>query len=237
MDLCLLVCGLVLAGSALAADHVETPLVTADPAADIADVYLWRPDQSANRIALGLTFGGRSVATAGGVRIDGRTMFCDRNVLYIFNIDNNADGNLDATADIQVFVRVARNAAGQCGFRFENIPGTGGRVLIGREGQVVTDSVSGLRAFAGLVEDPFVFDTVGFSGMPAGSISLINSINTDPPQDTSPFLIRNVDGFAGRNISGFMFEMDLDSLAGGNATANPTIQVWHDTYRFAGTTP
>src|ERR1051325_506809 len=48
----------------LAADHVETPTVTADPAADIADVYIFRPDQSTNRLVAGITFAGRSAAIA-----------------------------------------------------------------------------------------------------------------------------------------------------------------------------
>lgn len=234
------------AGAVLAADHVETPLVTADPAGDIADVYLWRPDPAVNKIALAMTFGGRSALTAGGVRIDGPSMFCDRNVVYVFNIDNSADGNLDALPDIQVIARLARNASGECAFRFENVPGAGGRVISAREGQIATDNASGLRGFAGLVEDPFFFDTIGFAGTnaqylqnsPAGGVSLITSINTDPPQDSSPFSIRStVDGFAARNISGIIFEMDLATVTGGNAVADPTIQVWGETRRFAGTTP
>lgn len=219
---------LLLALPAFTADHVETPTVTADPAGDMADVYLWRPDQAAGKIALGMTFAGRSAATAGGVRIDGPVMRCDRNILYVWNIDNNADGNLDTTPDIRVFARLARNANDQCGVRFENIPGTGGRVLVGREGQIITDS-SGLRAFAGLVEDPFFFDTVGFG-------ETLASFASDGPN--GEIRIRNDrDGFAGRNISGIIFEMDLAAVTGGNPAANPVIQVWGETLRFPGTQP
>lgn len=241
-----LLLGTGFAGVAWAADHVETPLVTADPPGDIADVYLWRPDPGLNKLALGMTFGGRSKLTAGGVRIDGPTMFCDRNVVYVFNIDNNADGNLDSLPDIQVVARLARNGNGQCGVQIENIPGTGGRLLSAREGQIATDANSSLRAYAGLVEDPFFFDTIGFAGTttqyasdPGGiGVSLIDSINTAPAQDSSPFSIRNtVDGFAGRNISAIIFEMDLAAVTGGNPAANPTIQVWGETRRFPGTTP
>lgn len=209
----------------LAADHVETPTVTADPAADIADVYLFRPDQAQNRLVLAMTFGGRSAATAGGVRIDGPLMFCDRDVLYVFNIDNNSDGNLDGQPDIQVLGRLARNGNDQCGLRLENVPGAGGRMLVGREGTTITDTGSGLRAYAGLVEDPFFFDTVGFA----------ETLATFPPDgQTGEIRIRNDrDGFAGRNISAIVFEMDLASVTGGS----PTIQVTGATYRFPGSAP
>lgn len=234
------------AGPAWSADHVETPRVTADPPADIADVYFWRPSQAETKLALGVTFGGRSAATAGGVRIDGPTMFCDRNVLYVFNIDNTNDNRTEA--NIQVLARLARNGDGQCGYQLQNVPGTGGRSIIGREGQIATDGASGLRGFAGLVEDPFFFDTCGFN-------ALVSTVNLDPPLDSNPIgdpsvtgcptfppasgapalrgIRNNFDGFFGRNLSGIIFEMDLSATSG----SNPIIQVWGETYRFPGTAP
>ena len=139
-----------------AADHAETPTVTADPAADIADVFIFRPDQASPRVVVAMTFAGRPVSAAGGVRIDGPVMRCDPNVLYEFNIDNNSDGKLDAQANIRVLARLARNLNGQCGVKIENVPGMSGPIM-GREGAVLTDSASGLRAFAGLIDDPFFF--------------------------------------------------------------------------------
>lgn len=237
-------CGAGLAGSALAADHAESPLVTADPAADIADVYIFRPDPALPILVAAMTFAGRPCTAAGAAcgtnaggmaavggtnRIDATVMRCDPNVLYAFNIDNNADGNLDATPDIRVFARLARNGNGQCGVQIENVPGLGGRLISGREGTIITDSASGLRAFAGLIEDPFVFDTPGF-GMTLASLA------TPGPNGTIAFSNQR-DGFGGRNISVIVFEMNLDALAGGDAAASPTVQFWGDTFRFPGTQP
>ena len=211
-----------------AADHAESPTVTADPAADIADVFFFRPNQGMNRLVAGISFAGRPSTAAGGVRIDGPTLRCDPNVLYVFNIDNNADGTLDARPDIRVFARLARNGNGQCGVQLEGIPGTGGRLIAGRTDAILMDASSGLRVFAGLVEDPFFFDSQGFgetlaSFAGAGQSGTINFQNT---RDT----------FGGRNLSAIAFEMDLTAALGGSATG-AVLQFWGDTYRFPGTQP
>ncbi|MGH8430498.1 MAG: hypothetical protein ACREUF_08855, partial [Solimonas sp.] len=94
--------------TAWAADHAESPAVTADPAADIADVFIFRPDQNQNQVVVAVSFAGRPCTAPGSTcgpnsggtgpvggtnRIDATTLRCDRNVLYVFNIDNNSDGN------------------------------------------------------------------------------------------------------------------------------------------------
>lgn len=214
--------------NAFGADHAETPTVTADPAADIADVFVFRPNPAMNRLVAAVSFSGRPSTAAGGQRIDGPTLRCDRNVLYVFNIDNNADGNLDATPDIRVLARLARNGNGQCGVELEGIPGTGGRVISGRTDAILTDDASGLRAFAGLVEDPFFFDSQGFGEMLA-SFAAAGQSGTIPFMNTR-------DTFGGRNLSAIVFEMELTAALGGNATG-PVLQFWGDTYRFPGTQP
>lgn len=212
---------------ALAADHAESPTVTADPAADIADVFIFRPDQSSNRLVAAVTFAGRPTTAGNGVRIDGPVMRCDRNVLYVFNIDHRGDGNLDSRADLKVLARLARNGNGQCGVQIEGIPGAGGRLLVGREGSLITDSISGLRAFAGLVEDPFFFDSLGFT----------ETLGTFAAEGQSGQLRfrSDRDTFGGRNLSVIVFEMDLAAAIGGNA--GPDLRFWGDTFRFPGTEP
>jgi hypothetical protein len=227
---CLGTCSL----AATAADHAESPTVTADPAADIADVFFFRPSQGENRIVAAISFAGRpAVAPApdGSVRprIDGPTLRCDPNVLYVINIDNNADGNLDSRPDVRVLARLARNGNGQCGVQVENIPGAAA-VVSGRTDTVLTDSGSGLRVFAGLVEDPFFFDSIGFG-------ETLATFGT-PDTPTGELRITNTrDTFGGRNLSAIVFEMALAPAAGGDPTANPVLQMWGETLRFPGTQP
>ena len=214
--------------AALAADHAESPTVTADPAADIADVFIFRPDPALPKLVAAISFAGRPSTAAGGVRIDGPVMRCDPNVLYVFNIDNNADGTLDARPDIRVLARLARNGNGQCGVQLEGIPGLGGRILSGRSDVILMDSGSGLRAFAGLVEDPFFFDSMGF-GETLASFAGAGQSGTIGFQSTR-------DTFGGRNLSVIVFEMDLTSALGGIGTGS-VLKFWGDTYRFPGTQP
>lgn len=214
---------------AAAADHAESPTVTADPAADIADVFIFRPSQAENRLVAAITFAGRPTTAGGGVRIDGPTLRCDRNVLYVFNIDNNADGNFDTEADVRVLARLGRNGNDQCGVRIENVPGVSGGVLSGRADTVITDAASGLRAYAGLVEDPFFFDSMGLGETLASFAA--------PGASGEIRFMSSRDTFGGRNLSVIVFEMDLAAATGGNPTANPVIQFWGDTFRFPGTQP
>jgi len=231
---------------AYAADHAESPTVTADPAADIADVFIFRPDQSVPKLVVGLSFAGRpAVADGSRPRIDGPTIRCDRNVLYVFNIDNNADGNLDTTADIKVLARLGRNGNDQCGLQIEGLPGAAA-VVSGATGTVQTDA-SGLRFFAGLVEDPFFFDSIGFGETlstfaadgPSGELRFntqrdaFNGDRSAPP----PAPAGTVTKGPGHNLSAIVFEMDLSAVTGGDPVANPVIQVWADTFRFPGTQP
>lgn len=238
-------------GAAVAADHAESPQVTADPAADIADVFIFRSPTDASRLVAAMTFAGRPCTAPGGVcgsnannpvvagvssnptgpvggvgRIDAPLMRCDRNVLYVFNFAIGTGAlPADGSAPVQVFARLARNGDEQCGLRIENVPGAGGRALVGREGAIIQDS-GGLRAFAGLVEDSFVFDTPGF-------VQTLNSLN---PADGAPGTIgfsNTRDGFGGRNLSAIVFEIDQQALTVGE----PIVRFWGETFRFPGTTP
>src|SRR5687767_7931551 len=147
----------------MSADHAESPGADADPAADLADVFIFpSPETPTTKMVGAITFGGRPAPRS---RIDG-SFYCDRNVLYTLNIDRaDAAGAFDNIPDIQVFVRFARNGFGTCGARLENVPGAGG-TFQGPVGEVFT-STGGMRAFAGLRNDTFFFDAEGYAALVA----------------------------------------------------------------------
>jgi Domain of unknown function (DUF4331) len=227
---------LFVAGAALAsfavmsADHGESPGTDADPAADIADIFIFPSPESATKLVGAITFGGRPAPRS---RIDG-SFYCDPDILYTYNIDRaDAAGNFDSVPDVQVYARLGKKSStGQCGLQLENVPGAGETFSGAIEGVFV--SKGGTKAFAGLRNDPFFFDFEGFS-------TLLNTFAT-PGQNgdlvTAFRLTGNQprrDSFAGRNASAIVFEMDLDTVAPKGANGvRPKLRVWVTTGRLAG---
>jgi hypothetical protein len=213
----------------LSADHADAPGTSADFAADIADVFLFPSPESATKLVAAITFGGRPAPRS---RIDG-TFYCDPDVLYTFNIDRaDAVGSFDSLPDVQIYARFGKNGQGQCGLRLENVPGAGGTFSGPIEQIFFTNS--GIRAFAGLRNDPFFFDFEGF-------VALLGTFAT-PGQNgdlVSAFRLAGNqprrDSFVGRNASAIVFEIDLDAVApkggGGN---RPKLRAWATTGRIAG---
>ena len=210
----------------LAADHAESPGATRDAAADIADVFIFPSPESASKLVLAMTFGG---GPAPRVRVDGR-FYCDPDILYTFAIDRaDATGAFDSIPDVRIYARLGRNAAGQCGLQLENVPGAGG-TFSGPIEQVIATS-SGLKAFAGLRNDPFFFDAQGQAALfatfaaPGQNGDLISAfgIGTRARRDS----------FAGRNVSAIVFDMNLDVVAPRSSNGSrPQLRAWGTTSRL-----
>lgn len=210
-----------------AADHAESPGADADPAADLADVFLFLSPENPRRLVASLTFGGRSAPRS---RID-TAFYCDPRVIYVLNIERaNAAGAFTNVPTTKVVARFGKSDTGRCGLQLENVPGGGG-TFSGPTETVIT-STTGLRAFAGLRNDPFFFDAEGYNGMvaafdtaaPAGGY-LVNSfgLGQRPRRDS----------FANRNVSAIVFEIDIDVLAPLAGNSRPKIQAWATTARRA----
>ena len=211
---------------AMAADHAESPGATRDPAADIADIFVFPSTESSSRLVLAVTFGG---APAPRTRVDG-IFYCDPDVLYTFLIDRaDATGAFDSIPDVQIHARLARNSAGRCGLQLENVPGAGG-TFSGPVEQVFASS-GGTKAFAGLRNDPFFFDAQGLAALFAsfatpgqnGNLATAFGIGTRPRRDS----------FAFRKVSAIVFEMQLDAVAPRAANGSrPQLRVWGTTSRL-----
>lgn len=216
----------LLGGAATAADHAESPGADADPAGDLADVFIFISPENPRRMVGSITFGGRPLPRS---RID-TAFYCDPRVIYVLNIERaNAAGAFTNVPTTRVVARFGRSVTtGRCGVQLENIPGAGGTFSGATEG--VFTSSTGLRAFAGLRNDPFFFDAEGFNGMiaafanpapPGGYVVNSFGLGTRPRRDS----------FANRNVSAIVFEMDIDALAPAVNGRRPKIQVWSTTAR------
>jgi len=226
---------LIMAGAALVsftvmpADHAESPGADADPAADLADIFLFPSPESASKLVAAITFGGRAAPRS---RIDG-SFYCDPDVLYTFNIDRaDASGNFDSIPDVQIYARFGKNIAGKCGLQLENVPGAGG--TFSGDVEKVFTSNSGIKAFAGLRNDPFFFDAEGLTALlntfaaPGQNGDLVTAFRLAGNQARR-------DSFAFRNVSAIVFEIDLDAVAPKAANGiRPKLRVWSTTGRFGG---
>ncbi len=221
---------LALAASAvvMSADHAESPGADADPAGDLADIFIFPSPQSSTRTVAAITFGGRPAPRS---RIDG-SFYCDPNVLYTFNIDRaNAAGAFDSIPDVQIFARFGTNPSGECGLQLENVPGAGG-TFSGAIEQVF-ESSTGLKAFAGLRNDPFFFDGEGYAALvasfatPGQNGDVVGAFRLAGGQPRR-------DSFANRNVSAIVFEIDTNALSPATGTTRAQIRVWSTTARLAG---
>lgn len=190
-----------------AADHLDPPArtdpavdATPDSAADIADVYAWHTDTS---VIIAMTFSGPQPLD--------RPANYDRNVLYTINIANGTDKTA-ATIPLQVRFG-AGTGPNEFGVQVSGLPGvTGGTI----SGPVETNlSRDGVMVRAGLFDDPFFFDLVGFR----------------QTRDTGTLAFNNRrDFFAGQNDTAIVIEIPRSRIANGT---NP-IGIWATSARFGG---
>lgn len=210
---------LMQAGIAKAADHTEAPGSTADRASDIADLFIFDPDDTTGRLVVVLTYGGDSSFNP---QTGDQDFYCDRDVLYSVHIDDTGitnTGNSYETAipDVTMHIRMASSSSGDCDIRFENVPGAGdifeGTVGSGTD---IIQSTNGLNGFVGSINDPFFFDFQGFADtISTGDLAFDNTR----------------DAFAGRNLSAIVFEIDEAAL-GSNAVGSNTFRIWATTARI-----
>jgi hypothetical protein len=187
-----------------AADHLDPPTrtdpsvdPTVDLAADIADVFAWH---GPGTVRLAVTFGGPNNPNA--------PAFYDRDVLYKLFISTAPP---DDTPEITIRVQFGQGTGpNEHGVRIEGVPGVNGAII----GPVETVlNKDGVRARAGLHDDPFFFDARGLrESRTTGQIRFNNTR----------------DFFAAQNDTAFVIEVPRERLGNG------TIKVWSTTQRFGG---
>lgn len=199
-----------------AADHADAPSSALDPSADITDIFVFR---EGGRLVGAICFGGAPVPRA---RVDGPTGRYDPNVLFSYEIDLNGD----AQPEHEILIRYGRNAKGEAGVQFENLPGAGAKFVSGPVEKVIS-APSGLRVYTGLRDDPFFFDFVGFTA----TLASFNS--SDKPKGTLMFDNAR-DSFAFRNLTAIVFEMDPTLVV---PEPGKLVRVWATANRLVGSSP
>ncbi len=198
-----------------AADHMDSPLVSDDAGADLADIYAFVSPSNPDNLVLAMTVHGFVPPTESSISL------FDPSVLYQFKIDT--DGNAVEDLVIQAFV-TGSDGNQIMHFRGPVAPEVAGavsRVVPGAETATVrvsttfsptVESLNGMTVFAGVRDDPFFLDFGQFTAIVAGEATAFNNPGTD--------------SFAGFNVYAIVVELPI-ALLGGSSD----LGIWGTTSR------
>ena len=165
---------------AAAADHVDAPGLTPPGGnfqLDITDIYAWRTGTGNTVLALnvnGLTKPGKKPVFASGVPGVGAT----KGVAYWLRVDNNGDAVSDVDLKITFSKRNAKGVQVMQIRRNNKLLLTG----VSSAGKAITvNRQNGVKAYAGLRDDPFFFDLAGY-------LDILAALETDTTNDDKSFV-------------------------------------------------
>ncbi len=153
--ICLSVAAALAASAAVqAADHLDSPIVKNDPAADINDLFAFVNPNDASELVLVMDV----------VPVANRNSRFSDAVDYLFHYDNGTGDKTIACKFSDSSTRVS-------------CAGPGGLAASGPLDQVVNGN--GMRVFAGLADDPFFFDFAAFNATKEALAPMFTNPGTD----------------------------------------------------------
>lgn len=208
--------GFAMAGTVRAADHGDAPNVDNDSGADLADVFLFLdPNDNTKVILIGTVHGFIVPGEAGNFAA------FDPTVQFRFDLEQTGDAKPDASIIVTFSERTASGVPqtatitlpgkGNPKKRQFTAPTTPASLAATAPAQVITtDPASGVKFFAGEVDDPFFFDIPAFQ-------RFVASVKAGSPDPT--VFSRGRDSFAGYNVLAFALSLPVD-LVRGKSTNN-----------------
>jgi hypothetical protein len=197
-------CALAALSVVHASDHLDGPRSTADPQADIADVFAFTSPEDPTRVVLAMTLNPYAS--------DASTFSSD--VQYAFRVQRVAalqPLTLDGTA-LDVTCTYGAGDGAPASMTCTGPAGTTASAPIGQ----ASDAGAGMRVFAGLRSDPAFFDR-------QGALATVAS-------ERASFTGQNA--FAGANVLAIVVEMDSAAFVdGGEAGSAPVLAVAGETVR------
>lgn len=208
--------GLLFLGSAEAADHVDSPAVVADPAADLTDIFAWM-SPSATEVNLILPVAAAAFSDA---------------VQYVFHIESSSAYGTPGT-EVNVICQFAANQDVECwigdgDYLQGDASDTGG--LASATGRTL--------AFVGQRDDPFFFNGTGFRNTLDAVSAALPSLTIDPAGcpvlDTATsgalisLLATGGDAFALGSVQTLVLQIDKPLVAPGG----DILAVWASTRRL-----
>ena len=219
--------GAGLSTAAWAADHVDAPAASAEPTADIADLYAWMTPDAAK---LNLVMTVNPFATAASMWSDA--------VIYAFHIESSPAYGMPGDS-AEVLCRFYDATQIECWAEGEYVVGDPSNPA------GISSESGALKVYAGLRDDPFFFELTGFNNAIAAVIDAAPALDFDPagcPQvdaDTSGALIglltSGTDGapasdtLAGANVLSLVVQIDKTVINSGG----PILAIWSSTHAVA----
>jgi len=226
-------------GIVRSADHRESPLSSQDPAADINDVFVFLSPNDSTKVIFAMTVNGFAVPAVRSSYSFGP------DVLYQFKIDTTGDAKEDLVIQVtfdgyesERDPRCTTAAGGQFltvmgPAKPENVGNANHLLRRGPEVSGCTNTVlnsDGIRAWAGLADDPFVVDIGQLNRILGNAQDVFRSVNQSalgtlrgrPLHDDKT---SGVNGFGGFNVSAVVIEVPISMIL--PAAPAPTSQNNH----------
>jgi hypothetical protein len=190
-----------------ASDHLDGPRATADPQADIADVFAFTSPEDPTRVVLAMTL--HPYAS------DASTF--SSNVTYAFRVQRVVALQPLTLAGTALDVTCAYADAGGAAAAAMTCTGPGGATATAAIGQVTGGGGGPMRVFAGLRSDPAFFDRQGALATVASGHASFTGQNA----------------FASANVLAIVVEMDSAAFTGGGeaGTVPPVLAIAGETVR------
>jgi hypothetical protein len=215
----------LLAAKGRAADHTDSPTLSANRMADITDVYAWMTGSDLNLVM------------AVSPQDDGTSSF-DPSVLYVFHLSSKPALDVGAPGiETRVVCKFASNTSVECWVT--DTDGTTKDYVSGNPSVTagVASILGKVKVFAGRRSDPFFFNATGFQNAMATLAPIRSSgpDGADCPAGISAsqaLTIRNQlaagsDDFAAANVMAIVLQVDKSLV---NAAGRAIIGIWGSTH-------
>jgi len=217
--------GLYPSGSSKAADHRDAPTVDGLPEGDITDVFAFLDPNDSSKLVLAMNVNPFAVpAASAGYRYSS-------DFLYQFKIDNTGDAVEDLVIQVQFVGNGVPQTVQVFGPTAPAITGaralrpTGTPTVTGSTEQVLSDASGQIQVFAGLRDDPFVFDFSQFTRILNGSQDVFRAATSPALGSLRGRPVRadgtsGVDSFGGFNVSTIAVELPKAMVRGSGSKIN-----------------
>jgi hypothetical protein len=204
---------------AFAADHREAPLVDSLPEGDITDVYVFTDPNDASRVVMIMNVNPFSVPA------EASSYSLSPDFLYQFKIDNNGDAREDLVIQIVADVAGTGQTLSVFGPGVPDRTGMRNHILNGQPSAqgtfgTVFGSSTGVQAFVGLRDDPFVFDIGQFFRILNGTQDVFRQVGSFKGRAVRTDGTSGVDGFGGFDVTSIVVSLPKSMIRGNTSKVN-----------------